>query len=325
MLFLHFGGKAMFTRISVIILIVTLAVGCSSIFESKNSEFELHTNKPLGIIYRGDSLSVWGSRTMVYPRSSHNLSFTVIDDTSKYEVVMKPFLSDKFLYMNLIGFGFGHIYDLLFCDFDKLFSYDREIYLYADSNGLERYRFGYPQDRAGKYRLVMTIPEGNHFYYRSPSGQSSSAGFMLGGIGLERYFNKDWYGSLIAEFKTDFMIPFPAPVDYEGEYERVSNFSVSAMLYRDFDWVHLGGGLAFSRYFDVKRNTLGLAPEYSDTLIYYKAYSTVALPVAVKIPCSEKLYLGLFYSPSFISFGRKTKLEYSHTLNFSFIFNIGMF
>ncbi|MDD2625760.1 MAG: nitrogenase component 1 [Bacilli bacterium] len=122
---------------------------------------------------------------------------------------------------------------------------------------------------------------------------------------------------------TDFMLPFPAPVDYEGSYDRSFASYLDLQVGKDIKALHFDLGIQGCRSSYYERETVELYPEYIDTLKYSVKQYNAGLAISGYYKITNGFNLGLSYYPSCFAWQNgKFDLHYSHLIMLELIFKI---
>ena len=170
---------------------------------------------------------------------------------------------------------------------------------------------------------MISIPEGNFLRLNKGQKYHNAFGFLGIGAGVEYYFSDKQSISASIGTVTDFMLPFPAPVDYMGSYQRSFAFYVDIQTGTDFKRLHCDAGLQYNRTSFYERETVELFPNYLDTLKYSKQQDNLGCALSAYYRISRSFNLGINYYPSFIVFNNGAiTTHYGHLMFFELIFRI---
>jgi len=319
----------MMSRLSIVIVIGVLFCSCATLINQRTCDVNVHADvDSLKICVNNDTSRWLSTPTWIYPeRSRNDLLITAKKDGIEKQISVKRRLSTAFWLGNMfssIGV-FGYAIDLAS---QKRFTYPHYISLDFNSPKLYstlKYKTWIRPEKK-LLNLKLSIPEGNFFYLNKGHGYGNSFGFLGISGGVEYYFTDKYCLNMDVGALTDFMVPFPAPVDYEGGYDRSSAIYGDIQIGRDFNRVHCDLGFQFNRTSYYERETVELFPEYIDSLKYSKFQNNVGLALSAYYRISNGFNIGLNYYPSFLSWDHsKVQIHYGHLLFFEFIFKFEAF
>ncbi len=310
-------------EIIIFLLSILVFTSCATIINEKTTELKILSNSDSVKVYINDDSA------KLYPlpvkldvlRSEENLKITAQKDSVHKQIEVESKHSAIFLWGNLFsGVGvLGYIVDLTN---PKRFTYPEKIIIDFDEKGILSLNpipwFREPQKHL--VNLKFSIPEGNHFYLNKGYGYGTAFGFMLATAGFEYYFTDKNCLSMNAGLLTDFMLPFPAPVDQWGDYNRSFAYYGDIKVGSDYKRLHYDAGLQFTKTFYIERKTIELFPEYIDILIHDKTQNNFGFAFSTYYRVTKNFNLGLNYYPSFLVLDSHPKLHYSHLLFFDLLF-----
>ncbi len=254
-------------------------------------------------------------------RSRNDLSIIARKDTIQKQINIKSKLSNAFWFGNLFsGIGIlGYAIDLTN---PKRFTYPPDITIDFDSNNslTKNYRTWLTSEK-GLLSFKISIPEGNHFYINKGDGYGNSFGFLGISGGFEYYFTDKYSISSDIGALTNFMIPFPVPVDFEGSHEVSSAIYSNIQIGSDINNLHYGVGIQYNKsFYNISRKENHYA---GDTLSIHKVQNNIGLVFSTYYRILNKFNIGLSYYPSFLSWDNKgLETHYSHLIFFELIFKI---
>ena len=265
--------------------------------------------------------------TIDFIRSKSDIELIVRKDTLIRNVTLDSRLSTAFWLGNMFN-GTGVVGYAIDLTNPKRFTYPKNNYVsLSGSNKYDKSITGKTQKWIpaikNQLNFKISIPEGNLFYLNKGHGYGNTFGFLGISEGIEYYFS-DLY-SINTDFggMTDFIIPIPAPVDYEGGYDRSFATYLDLQVGRDIGAFHFDLGVQGNRTSYYERETVELYPEYIDTLKYSVKQFNAGLALSGYYKITNGFNLGLNYYPSCFSWYNKDfDLHYSHLIMFELIFKI---
>ena len=261
-------------------------------------------------------------------RSRNDLLLLAKKDSIQKLVQVNSRLSTAF-WLGNIWSGVGVVGYAIDMTNPKRFSYPSTITIDFDANKYySNDFFTLRKPEKGLLCMKVSIPEGNHFYIDHGNGYGDNFGFLGISGELEYYITDKYSVSSTMGALTDFMIPFPAPVDYWGPHESASAIYGNIQLGSDLNRFNYGGGLQFNRTFYSQWDTIPRTSENyrTDTLIMRKIQNNIGLEFSTYYRISNGFNIGISYYPSVISWDKNgLKGHYSHLLFFELVFNVDVF
>lgn len=257
-------------------------------------------------------------------RSKNDLLITAKKDSIQKLIQVNSKLSTAFWLGNLFS-GAGIIGYAIDLTNPKRFTYPKYITInFNDSVSKLRKKYRtwlIPAKNVLSFKI--SIPEGNHLYLNKGNGYGSTFGFLGISGGFEYYFKDKYCFNMDIGALTDFMLPFPAPVDYMGSYQRSFATYGDIQLGTDFKRFHFDLGLQYSRTSHYERETVELYPNYIDTLKYSKQQNNIGLAFSTYFRISNGFNLGINYYPSIVAWDNsRFQTHYSHLIFFELIFRL---
>lgn len=310
------------------LLIGFLSSSCATLLHQKAVTVNVHSDTDsVKISVNKDTASWYNTPTRIHvDRSRNDLNIFVRKDTIQKQVNVKSKLSTAFWVGNLFS-GIGIIGYAIDLTNPKRFTYPSNITIDFDSNSMSTKKHRtWLTPKKGLLAFKISIPEGNHFYLNKGNGYGNAFGFLGISGGIEYYFTDKYCINMDLGALTDFMVPFPAPVDYEGSYQRSFATYGDIQLGSDYKRLHYDFGLQYTRTVHHERETLELYPEYIDTLKYSKTQNNMGFALSSYYRISKDFNLGLNYYPSFVVWDKSGfKMHYSHLIFFELNFRIEAF
>lgn len=283
------------------------------------------TNEPCAVITPFDTLNVNMVDSFTYESSKEKLRLTVVIDSTSKDFSFKAKQTSKYKQPeDTTDLSFLEITEHITKKENKIYKYPDLLQFSIVNNKIHYHPLDLPENRIGELSMLITIPEGNNFYFNTGGyGYKFKSGFLGIGLGLEYRYSKNFFVQLLAESVTDFILPFP--VSYHPDnYDRVYNTKLSAIVYRDFYNIQTGIGLAYSSYLYEVIETLEVFPDFEQVLTHSYRYNTLAIPLSFKKGLTKSFQIGLHYYPSLVSLNETIRFEYSHTLylNLNFLIRL---
>lgn len=326
-----------------LMLCVLFFTSCATLVNTRYTEVSLYTRQDSVKIYLNDSAgySLTPARVTV-ERSEEPLRLTLEKDEQKEKILVPSRISPQFWIGNICmgAFSLGYLVDL---SNDKRFTYPRKIYVDLEDPENVDYRYRTrekpqnlllqaPQKKTytgqkGTVNIKLSIPEGNSFFLDKLTHRGNTFGFLGITTGADYYYKDKRYWGLGAGALINFMIPFPAPYDFWGEYEKSTGLYVDLLNGIDIHRFSLNYGVSFARYYyekgykEINQDLDSL--NYLDYSSYTKSENRLGLSLSAKYRATNYFNLGIKYLPSFYTLGSK-ELRYGHLLFFDVAINYGI-
>lgn len=284
---------------------------CATLMNGPRTTVSIQTSRPSKLIFQRDTLSTSQRQIKLdVPRSPSPLQVFVIDTSARTELLL-PSRNSSAYYLNLLyngGIGMWWERDRL-----ERYTYPKNVYLDLEGEEIRWLRFS-PKGRKGEKVLQLSIPYINHFYLQ-PQAEidiKSNTGFLGIGLGLDYYFHDQQFLQLSLNAAMDFLVPFPAPIHYDGEYEIMT--SVYTHLSHQFHLKRWKFGYGLS----VARNTWRLnhgrnldnIPLLRDPVTKSRTMLGAVVPIYYQV--SSNFHLGMQYRPGFLSLEGQREWLYEH-------------
>ena len=191
----------------------------------------------------------------------------------------------------------------------------------AQTSGKPSLKWAAPTKHSLAFKI--SIPEGNFLYLNKGHEYGNAFGFLGISGGAEYYFSDKYNINIDAGVLTDFMLPFPAPVDHMGDYQRSFAAYTDIQVGTDLKRFHIDAGFQYHKTSYYERETVELFPDYIDTLKYSKQQDNLGLAFSTYFRITRSFNAGFNYYPAFINLGNKPgETHYGHLLFLELIFRI---
>lgn len=322
------------------LLISVLFTSCATLVNTNYTNVNLYSKQ--------DSVKVYFSNTsefsytptkLVVERSKEPLFLTLEKDSIRSKIIIPGRLSPEFWFGNIFNGSFfaGYLIDL---SNNKRFKYPGNVYCDINSPYIVNYRFKpseYPTNvlsqqfqsnlkrnftgERGTINLKLSIPEGNSFVINKETHIGNTFGFLGITSELDYYYKDKKYFGIGAGTLTDFIIPFPAPYDVMGEYERSFGSYLDILHGFDIHRFSFNYGMSISKYSYYKRITEELYPNYVDSLLYSKKENRIGLSFSSKFKITNYFNCGIKYVPSLCTL-KSNEFRYGHFLFLDIAINL---
>lgn len=317
--------KDITSRCSVVLLTMLVFSSCATVMNFPTVRVNIYSDTD-SVNVSLNNAPYWHTlpASFAVRRAKNNLLITAQKDTIQKQIEVKRKISTTYWLGNMFGFaGVGYIIDLTN---PKRFTYPKTILVNLDNNDKsytilpKSYTWPFPQRNL--LNIKISIPEGNYLYLNKGYGYGNKFGFIGISAGFEYYFSNTHCLNMDFGGLTDFMLPFPAPVDYEGEYGRSFATYGDIQIGSDYKRLHYDAGIQITRTLYVERETLQLFPEYIDILKSRKTQNNLGFAFSTYYRAVKYFNLGINYYPSFFVLEKNPKFHYSHLLFFELSFRI---
>lgn len=190
-------------------------------------------------------------------------------------------------------------------------------------------RYSWKKDRKKHFALLLSLPYVN-CYNLAPEGttqRDNTFGFIGIGIGMEYYYKQNISLSLKWNATMTFLVPFPAPVDYESSYTNTQGMDLCLMQNHHIKFISIGYGICVARnswnYYAEGYDDTEFSPngDYGNLDLSYKRYS-VGTPFHIYGYFGRVFGIGLNYRPTFYRLGSPDPWKYEHLISLDFQFRI---
>jgi len=299
---------------------------CATIVNNNSIAVNIYSDTDSVKIYLNNDTSIYYNLPAIIGvnRSKDDLIITAQKDTIQKTIEVKSYNTAAFWWGNLFN-GTGVIGYAIDLTNHRRFKYPETILIiFNDDNNFDsktNYNTWLPPEK-NLFNLKYSIPEGNHLYLNKGYDYGTTFGFLGISAGFEYYFSDKYCLNVDFGGLTDFMLPFPAPVDYMGDYDRSFAVYSDIQLGSDYKNLHYDVGIQFTRTSYYERETVDLFPVYIDTLKHKKIQNNLGFAFSSYYRISKYFNIGINYYPSFLVLERNPKFHYSHLLFFELMFRV---
>src|ERR1035437_868794 len=290
---------------------------CATLIHQRTTNIQVYSDiDSVRICNNRDTTKWFNTPTTICVERSRNDLIILAKKDSLYKMFrISSRLSTAFWLGNIFS-GIGIIGYGIDLTNPKRYTYPRNVTLSLNStnNTGTSYKTSLTPEK-GLLSLKLSIPEGNQLYLNKGHGYGNTFGFLGISGGFEYYFTDKYCLNMDVGALTDFSLPFPAPVDYGGNYERSFATYGDFQIGSDFKRFHYDVGIQFNRTSHYERETIDLYPDYIDILKYSKNQNNIGLALSSYYRISNGFNLGLNYYPSFFSWDNSIiQTHYSHMI-----------
>ncbi|TYB79228.1 hypothetical protein [Bizionia myxarmorum] len=303
-----------------------LFTSCATILKKKTYNLHILSNESNAKLKVYDSIYNLPNKIKV-TRSKHDLDLTLIRDSLDVHYVIKTSPNPTFLYLNLIGAHFAPLNYAVDFTNEKRFYYGKEVYLNTNDTlriivppatkyYTDFFAETYPKNK-NAINLVASLPYVNAFYLKPQGfGTKSNVGFFGISAGIEYFYEPKKYVSFKVSASTDLFVPFPAPVDYDGEYETMGSFNFALTDNIKINRFSIGYGLnyAFNTYNFMDNS------DYENEIKITRKSQSFGLSTDVYFQFGRYFFVGVVYKPSLYQIQPKSEFTYEHLVSLDFAF-----
>lgn len=307
---------------AIISLAFTLS-SCATLFNSLEERMDIITTSPAQIVVFQDTFQQVKNRAKIQvPRSLQPLKLTVISGDQSNEFMIPS--QSSFMYWSNIftNYGLGMLIDH---DKAQRYSYPSKVYL-DPKNTSGTYLLRDTRNRNKEWQLKLGIPYVNTFFLQPDLeiDAKSNTGFWGLSLGLDYYHHSNQYLEFTVSGQSDFLVPVPAAVDIEGEYEIMSSWHWSlSNLYR-IKRFSLGYGVSFSRNtWSFRYSSFGDPPPPSRAPISV-SNTTFGFNFPIYYHLGNHFYFSALYRPSVWRISTINPRAYEHLISFGFGWEINL-
>ncbi len=306
--------KVCLYRICFLLAGVPFLNSCATIFNTSTKDVEVHTTAPTTLICERDTVITDNNEAEVSVlRQKEPVLIVATSDSSVKHIALKPSLSPLYWGNIAANAGLGILIDRKKND---RFSYPNKIYINSSDSSGTYYSYGFP-NRKGDLHLHFSLPHVNSFRFVPENERPKlNAGFWGVNLGIDYYYTSTRYVSIGASTITDFLVPVPAAVDFEGEHEFMGSSFIHFSNNQKLKWFSFGYGLSIARNaWDLRqyKNFDSTPPSRPPVK---KVHYALGLYFPMYLLVGNNLYLGTAYRPTFFRWRTQTNFVYEHTISF---------
>ncbi len=313
-------------RILVIPGLLLLLSSCASILNGPTQTITIITSTPSKVIVNADTLvTTTGRLRLSVERKPEDLVLTVANDSLVKMITLKSKSSWAY-WLNaypapLLGLG-------LWLERDKpeRYTYPGKLHInLGDTEG--RSFMAYSERKSSKVRLHFSVPYVNSFLLK-PDGevdQKISSGFLGMSGGFDYAYSATRYFNLTVTGATDFLMPIPVPLEYEGEYKIAATLYASVSHNHELKRFSAGYGLSFSRnLWRVNYNAFSADTPPPTREPARLINDAIGLVVPVYYRVSRHFYVGTVYRPTLLRLDAAKTFDYEHLISLDLAWKIGL-
>lgn len=322
------------------VLLIPVFTGCATLINRRTQQVAVYSDVDSARVQLNKRPDYFYTPAIVtLKRSDDPVLLTVEKDSLKKVFWLESHPSAAFWLGNIINMGgfSGFLIDLTN---DKRFAYPRENFLslsgsrhFITEGAKPANQDNWDYQRIVKQRrweapvkqqlnLKLAIPEGNLFYLNKGHGYGNTSGFLGLSVGAEYYLDSKHSLNSDVGVMLDFMIPFPAPIDYWGDHEQTVAYYWDLQYGWDLNAYHLDAGVQLNQtqYYEIDY----LDEEWLDDYTEYDVTQTNwGLAFSAYRKLTDNFLLGVNYYPSVCGVEQgRFDWHYSHIMMFELIFKI---
>jgi hypothetical protein len=303
---------------------------CATLINKESYEVLLTTNHPETQIQLEDK-SYYLPYYLNVERSEEDLSLKLFNDTVTKDFIVKPSLSPRFIYGNLVWFCACPVAYIVDLNNEKRFYYGKSIYLDLNdtttiiknkaSKVYTDYFSNIKEANPGQINLNFTFPLLNNFYIH-PENESlkSSTGALGISLGLDYFYKKRKFINFSASGVMD-ISSIAENLNYVDE-EALRSLSLNLTDNFKTGRFSFGYGINYSihswfhSYYDQVDTP---SPIYNSET---KNKQALGLTLSGYHRIWKNLNVGIEYRPTFININPELNFKYEHVLSFGVAFRI---
>lgn len=297
----------------VLIFLTFLMTSCATLLNKKEQSISFTMKKNViidSINHHKENASV--EKTLFLERGKSILYLSLKYDTIKKQIEIKPKNSLAYWSNIYFNYGIGMMYEK---DNPKRYAYPKRIYIDFENNDFVLRKF--PPLEKGTFKFHFALPHLNFFHIKTTENIRSSFGFFGIEGGADYAYAQNKYISIYAGAVTDFFVPVPAAVDVNGPYQSTSSIYINANNNFKKGRFDFGYGMAFSKMFWKKANSID-----STFIPISTSFYTLGLSLSSMCQMGDFFHLGIMYQPSMLRFEEKMSFCYQHHATFKLIWKI---
>lgn len=213
-----------FLKLFLALLLCLSLSSCARIWLQPTKKVIFESDTTLVLSYGGSDYQSKGGHKVIVDveRSPKGADMVVATDSLEQTVHLKSELENLYLYGNLFTYCVGYLVDI---NTPKKYGYPNKVWYDSKTNEFVNYKL-YTRElieaearRKGLWNFDIGVPLINQFNHKSSifHRHFDRGGFLGISLGLEYYYQHRRYVNLSCSFATDFMVPFPAPITFDGD------------------------------------------------------------------------------------------------------------
>jgi hypothetical protein len=294
-------------------LIFFIFTSCAGIINQPITRTIVHVKEPTRLVVNGDTLrTITRQYPIVLERSSEPVELLAITDSTQTKITLQPRGSFAWWANIFCNYGIGMLVDK---NNPKRYTYPNHLYLDREDS-LYRFTNYQPDHRKGQWQLHLSLPYINNFYFQPREEKSkANTGFLGLSVGLNYYHSKKQFLKLSTLGVLDFMVPFPAHVDYSGGHEFMRSVSVSLSNNHHWKRFTLGYGISLAKnIWEYRYYNLFEPPPPTRDPVVRRDYS-LGLLLSTYYNVGKRFGLGLIYRPTFARLNKPADFAYEHLIS----------
>jgi hypothetical protein len=299
--------------------LILIISSCATVFNSKTKKINITTSQPTKIILNQDTiLTKKNNATIEVSRQKDPIKIKLINDSISKIININS--KNSFSYW-LNAYPTPILWTGFIIDKNnpKRYTFPSRIYI-SMSDTSTKYLLFDPQDRKGQTFINISLPWINSFYLKPDNeAYKSNIGFCGIAYELEYYHRSNQFLNLTASSVIDFIIPFPAAVDFIGLNERMSSSYFGLSNNHKVKNFSFGYGMSFTRntwdlrYNGTHEDTLQIAEQPRK-----KSNNSIGFTFPIHYQLGHNFYVGIIYRPSFFRFSTSINFAYEQLISINF-------
>ncbi|WP_289053816.1 hypothetical protein [Carboxylicivirga marina] len=275
------------------------------------------TTRPAIVINGMDSIATKKNKAVLtLERSKNPIVLMTVVDSLKSQIIVEAKNSMAYK-LNIFNYGIGALIER---KSPKRYEYPWTIKINPSDTTIGIYDY-YKTTHKRQINLTYSLPWVNNFYlqpFQEPT--KVNTGFWGVSAGLEYYYKDNKYLSLTGSAVMDFFIPFPAPVDFEGETEDMYSVYASLTDNHRIKRYTIGYGLNFSRNTWSLTYHGGSVPATREPAT--KSDNSIGIIIDGYYQVGKRFHVGLIYRPTLLNVYPDVSFKYEHLISLDFKWKI---
>jgi len=300
-------------RFAFLVGVLLLLSSCASNLNKSTTKIKVESDQATTIQIDTVYYRVDPKKNILVQRSKDSLVLIASRESIQKEFKLAPKNSIAYYSNALYTLGIGFLKD---AKSDKRYTYQSNVYVDFDNSGITRFA----PHRKGQLEVYLSIPYLNSFFLQ-PEGESSQSTFGFFGFrtGLEYYYKQNKSIGFSLGAATDFPIPVPASVNYDGEYETSSSIYASITDNVKLNDFSFGYGLNFAKNNWELKFSDGFEPPSTSKKPVSRSNESLGITLNSYYRVGKHFNVGIMYSPSLLKLNENIEFQYEHVLSLDLV------
>jgi hypothetical protein len=307
---------------TITFLVLTfLFSSCATVLNRRTKRLDIITNIPAKVQINNNILTSVNNRTKIQNlRDIRPLTLSVFNDSISKDLVLDSRSSFAYWFNIYANCGLGMLIDN---SNPKRYGYPRRIWVDMTNNKNNYTRYN-PVIKKGELQLRISLPWINNFLLKPINENSTKSSLGYWGLmtGLDYYVATNHFINFSISVTADLFLPFPAVVDFSGEYDEMSSLFIVFSNNYKLKRFSAGYGISFSEntWNHLYSSRFNAPPPKREPVT--KTDYSIGLLFPISIQAGEYFNLGLFYRPSFLKVIPELEFKYEHLISIDLAWKI---